>query len=415
MKVLVIGSGGREHALGWKLSNSPEVSEVIYAPGNGGTANNVNITDFNEIASFVKENEIGLVVVGPEIPLVDGITDTLEKEGIAVFGPSKAGAILEGSKAYSKDFMKKYNIPTASFENFTDAQKAKDYINTLKAPIVIKASGLAGGKGAIIAESVEDALKTIDEIMIDKAFGDSGDTVVIEEFMTGEEASIFVITDGENYRILPPSQDHKRVGEGDTGLNTGGMGAYCPAGVVTETVLDQVKKEVIEPTLAGMKKEGREYKGLLYVGVMIENSYAKVVEYNCRFGDPETECVVVGMQEDLFPYLLASAKGDMSNLPEINLKGNKAATVVVCASGYPESYPKGMEILLPNDKETQVFHAGTVRKDGKVLANGGRILNVVAGAETFDETFAKIYATIDKIKMDNLLVRRDIGHRVRTK
>jgi len=415
MNVLVIGSGGREHALGWKISLSTEVEEVFYSPGNGGTTKNIGLNDFEAIVKFVSEKKVGLVVVGPEIPLVDGITDYLVEKDILVFGPSKDGAILEGSKAYSKDFMKKFNIPTAGYEKFTEADKAKAYLKTLSAPYVIKASGLAGGKGAIIAETLEDALKTIDEIMVDKAFGGSGDTIVIEEFMTGEEASIFVITDGENYRILPPSQDHKRVGEGDTGLNTGGMGAYCPAGVVTDSVLKQVKKEVIEPTLKGMKEEGRFYKGLLYVGVMIENSYAKVVEYNCRFGDPETECVVVAMQEDIFPYLLASANGTLGELPEINLKGKKSATVVVSALGYPETYPKGMEIKLPAFEDTQIFHAGTKMEDGKLLSTGGRILNVVAEGATYDEVFEKIYKTVDKIEMDNMYVRRDIGHRVRTK
>ena len=425
MKVLVVGKGGREHALGWKIKQSPLVEKVYFAPGNGGTSKigeniDINVDDFEKLIKFVKENKIDFTVVGPEDPLVNGIVDAFERENLKIFGPRKNAAILEGSKAFAKDFMKKYSIPTAKYEKFINPIKAFDYIDYQSMPIVVKASGLAAGKGAIICNTKEEAKRAVKEIMIEKKFGEeAGKEIVIEEFMTGDEASIFIITDGENYKILPPSQDHKKIGEGDTGLNTGGMGAYTNPPIVTERVLKQVEEEIIIPTLKGMKNENRVYKGLLYIGLMIENEYAKVVEYNCRFGDPETQAVLFAMEEDIVPYLLGAIEGNLNELNDINIISNNIGScVVIAAKGYPESYPKGMEIKIEpiEDNNIIVFHAETKKsEDGKLISNGGRVLNVVAKAENFDKAFDLVYSTIEnKIYMDNMYYRRDIGYKVRT-
>lgn len=422
MNILIVGRGGREHALGWKLSKSPKVSDIYFAPGNGATENvgenlAIDENDFESIKQACVLKNITFVVVGPETPLANGITDVLEKHGIAVFGPCSKGAMLESSKAYSKEFMKKYNIPTASFEVFTEHEKAFEHIKELPERIVIKASGLAGGKGAVISNSREESVEIIREIMVEKQFGDAGDSIVIEEFMEGEEASIFAICDGKNYRILPISQDHKRVGEGDTGLNTGGMGAYCPAPVVTDKILVQIEKEIVKPTLDGMIKENAPYKGILYVGVMINNEYAKVVEYNCRFGDPETQPVLFAIKEDIFDYLYGAAKGDISSTQQIDLNTPPCACVVITSQGYPGHFKKGVEISFDFKKveNGKIFHAGTEIKDSKLVSSGGRVLNCVAKGEDFDEAFKKAYELCDTVNMENKFFRKDIGYRVRKK
>lgn len=418
MDILIIGSGGREHTLAWKLAQSKLVDKIYAVPGNPGMQDiaqciDGSVEDNDFLVKIAKEKKVGMVVVGPEVPLTNGIVDDLEAVGISAFGPKKIPAQLEGSKSFSKNIMKKYGIPTAKYEVFTDAVLAKEYIKKEGAPIVIKADGLAAGKGVIVAETEEQALLAIDEIMCDKAFGTAGNSVVIEEFMVGEEASVLAFTDGQTIIPMIPSQDHKRALEGDKGLNTGGMGTYAPAPVITESLMIQIQKEILQPTIDAMKKEGHEYKGCLYAGLMITKDGPKVVEFNARFGDPETQVVLPLLESDLCEIMLACIE---KNLDKCDVKwSNKAAVcVVLSAGGYPGKYNKGDEILgLEEAKKNGqlVFHAGTSIKDGKIVTSGGRVLGVVALGDDIKSAVDKVYKNVNTISFSNMYYRKDIAHR----
>jgi phosphoribosylamine--glycine ligase len=418
MKVLVIGSGGREHALAWKIAQSPMVEKVWCAPGNGGTgdvAENVAIAanDSAALVKFALEKQVGLVVVGPEDPLVAGIVDQMTAAGIKAFGPSAAAAELEGSKAFSKEIMRKYNIPTAEFRTFTDYQNALNYVNQrTQFPVVIKASGLAAGKGVLICADRSEAVAALDGLMQDKMLGDAGNEIVVEDFLDGEEISLFAITDGENYRLLLPSQDHKKIGEGDNGKNTGGMGAYAPAPVADAETIKAIESQIVIPTLQGMHKEGKPFKGLLYVGVIKTSTGVKTLEYNCRFGDPETEIVLPMLKSDLVPLLLASIDGRLEET-ELEMHEGFGIDVVIASGGYPDAYEKGKVIsgLDKMGKEILVFHAGTKNVDGKIVTSGGRVLNIVAQGNTFAEAKAKVYQAIAQIEFEGMYFRKDIGFR----
>lgn len=419
MNVLIIGSGGREHALAWKIKQSPLVERIFCIPGNPGTAEiaenyNLNADDYEAVIKFAKDNNVGLIVVGPEIPLVNGITDELQSAGLAVFGPSKFAAQLEGSKAFSKDLMQSTNIPTASYATFADRDEAEAYIkNITKYPVVLKADGIAAGKGVLICQDQQQALSALKEIMTDKAFGDAGNTLVIEEFLDGDEVSIFVLCDGENYCILPPSQDHKKIGEGDTGLNTGGMGAYAPAPLADKSLMEIAREDVIEPTLKAMKNLGHPYRGLLYVGLIVVDGKSYVLEYNCRFGDPETQAVLPLVKSDLVPFFVACASGSLKGM-ELETEDQCAMDVVISSGGYPGSYKKNIEIKGLQNLNPQIicFHAGTTKQDGSLLTNGGRVLNLVALGNSFQECKTKIYTEIKKVNFENMYYRKDIGHKV---
>lgn len=419
MKILVIGSGGREHALAWKLKDSPHTEKLYAIPGNPGMAAlaecvpQISPTDNAAVVAFAKENGIDLVVVGPEAPLAGGIVDALAAAGIKAFGPAKLAAEIEGSKAFSKDLMKKYGIPTAKYEVFSDAAAARAYVKAEGAPIVVKADGLAAGKGVVVAMTEAEALAAVDEIMEGEAFGAAGSRVVIEEFMAGEEVSILAFTDGRTIRAMIPSQDHKRAYDGDEGPNTGGMGAYAPAPVAPPALVAEVQKMVLEPTIRAMEKEGRLYKGCLYAGLMVTEDGAKVVEFNCRFGDPETEVVLPLLQGDLVEIMLACIDGNLADV-EIPWSAGAAVTVVLAAGGYPKAYEKGAEITGLAEaaaKGCLVFHAGTAEKDGAVVTAGGRVLNIVAEAADIRAAVEKAYRGVDCVHFADAFCRRDIAHR----
>ena len=418
MKVLVIGSGGREHALVWKIDQSPLVKKIYCAPGNPGIgelAENVNITasDLNGLLQFAKNENIDLTVVGPEDPLVDGIVDKFEKDGLKIFGPNKTAAQLEGSKAFSKNLMKKYNIPTAAYETFTVKNEALQYLNLYENfPVVLKASGLAAGKGVLICNNLDESLTGLDLIMEEKAFGTAGNEIVIEEFLVGEEVSIFALVDGKNYKLLSSSQDHKRVFDNDEGKNTGGMGAYAPAPLATPEFIKTVKKSIIEPTINAMIVERSPYKGLLYFGIIVTQTGMKVLEYNCRFGDPETEVVLPLLESDLVPLMLASINRTLNN-EGIKIKDGFAVDVVLASGGYPDAYEKAKVIKGLNelDSDIVVFHAGTTMDGNKLVTNGGRVLNVVGMGKEFKPTQQKVYDNIKKIHFDKIHFRKDIGNR----
>ena len=419
MKILVIGSGGREHALAWKLKDSPHTEKLYAIPGNPGMAAlaecvpQISPTDNAAVVAFAKENGIDLVVVGPEAPLAGGIVDALAAAGIKAFGPAKLAAEIEGSKAFSKDLMKKYGIPTAKYEVFSDAAAARAYVKAEGAPIVVKADGLAAGKGVVVAMTEAEALAAVDEIMEGEAFGAAGSRVVIEEFMTGEEVSILAFTDGRTIRAMIPSQDHKRAYDGDEGPNTGGMGAYAPAPVAPPALVAEVQKTVLEPTIRAMEKEGRLYKGCLYAGLMVTEDGAKVVEFNCRFGDPETEVVLPLLKGDLVEIMLACIDGNLADV-EIPWSAGAAVTVVLAAGGYPKVYEKGAEITGLAEaaaKGCLVFHAGTAEKDGAVVTAGGRVLNIVAEAADIRAAVEKAYRGVDCVHFADAFCRRDIAHR----
>ena len=421
MKILIIGNGGREHAIIEKLLSDDKNLEIYCAPGISAIEsriNNINIsvTDINSLIEFVKKNKIDISIVGPEAPLVLGVVDEFEKNQLKIFGPTKEAARLEGSKAFSKELMKKYNIPTADYETFTNLEKAKDYINSInKFPIVIKASGLAAGKGVVIPASKEEALSEMVEIMSENKFGEAGSEIVIEEFLLGEEASVFAICDGENFVCLSPAQDHKRIGENDTGKNTGGMGAYAPAPIVNDEILENIKNKIIKPTLVGMKKEGHPYKGVLFVGLMIHKNEANVVEYNCRFGDPETQVILPLLDEPLLDIIISSINNNIRN-QSLKMKKNTAMTVVLSSGGYPDSYKKGYQISgIENIYPSKIIFSGVSKEDGKFLTNGGRVLNVVSTSKTIEEAAKNIYNDIKKIKFKDMYYRKDIGHRVLSK
>ena len=421
MKVLVIGNGGREHALAWKAAQSPLVSKVFVAPGNAGTAlepnlENINIkaTDIAGLLNFAQAQEIDLTIVGPEAPLVIGIVDSFQKAGLTIFGPSKAAAQLEGSKAFTKDFLARHHIPTAEYQNFTEIEPAIAYIQQKGAPIVIKADGLAAGKGVIVAMTLQEAEEAVRNMLAGNAFGDAGHRVVIEEFLDGEEASFIVMVDGKHVEPMATSQDHKRVGDGDTGLNTGGMGAYSPAPVVTDEVFNKVMQQIIYPTVNGMAQEGNVYVGFLYAGLMIDKQgNPKVIEFNCRFGDPETQPIMMRMQSDLIELCLAATKGKLDTIKS-KWDPRPALGVVLAAGGYPGDYnTKDVILGLPTviDKDYKIFHAGTCLENGQVCTNGGRVLCVTALGNSVSDAQKRAYEQIKNIHWHGCYYRHDIGYR----
>ncbi len=421
MKVLVIGSGGREHALAWKAAQSPDVEKVFVAPGNAGTAREaklenvaIGVEDIEALVAFARDNQIGLTIVGPEAPLVIGAVDAFDAAGLPCFGPSKAASQLEGSKAFTKDFLARHNIPSGAYANFTEIDAALAYIKEQGAPIVIKADGLAAGKGVIVAMSEAEAEAAVRDMLAGNAFGEAGHRVVIEEFLDGEEASFIVMADGEHILPMATSQDHKRVGEGDTGPNTGGMGAYSPAPVVTPEIHDRIMREVIEPTVKGMAAEGNPYTGFLYAGLMIDASGApKVIEYNCRFGDPETQPIMMRLKSDLVA-LCSAALARKLHTVSAEWDERPAMGVVLAAGGYPADYAKGAVIhgLEGADSEdAKIFHAGTAEKDGAVVTSGGRVLCATALGNSVSEAAEKAYVLADKISWEGMFMRRDIGYR----
>lgn len=420
MKVLVIGGGGREHALAWKAAQSDSVSKVYVAPGNAGTAHeskleNIAIAadDIPALKDFAKKENIELTIVGPEVPLVLGIVDTFAESGLPCFGPSQAAAELEGSKSFTKDFLARHNIPTGSYGNFTEIDAAVAYIKEQGAPIVVKADGLAAGKGVIVAMTEAEAIAAVEDMLAGNAFGDAGHRVVIEEFLAGEEASYIVMVDGEHILPMATSQDHKAALEGDKGPNTGGMGAYSPAPVVTPEIEARIMAEVIEPTVKGMAAEGKPYTGFLYAGLMISSDGApKVIEYNCRFGDPETQPIMMRLKSDLVE-LCNAALDKKLNQTSIEWDSQAALGVVLAAAGYPADYARGDVIsgIPAATADAKVFHAGTAEKNGQTVTSGGRILCAVGLAASVSEAQAKAYKLVEKISWDGMNYRKDIGHR----
>ncbi len=419
MKILVVGSGGREHALVWKLRQNPQVDTIYCAPGNAGIATDaqcvdISAEDVDGLLSFAKDKSVELTVVGPEAALTLGIVDRFEEEGLRIFGPNQRAAELEGSKVFMKELLQKYNVPSGGFAMFDDLQEARNYVEQHGAPLVVKADGLAAGKGVIVAETTEDALDALDLIMEDKAFGDAGSRVVIEEFLVGEEASFIAFTDGETVLPLPTSQDHKAVYEGDKGPNTGGMGAYSPAPVVTEALHQRIMEEVMIPTVQAMAAEGRPYKGMLYAGMMIDGDKLNVLEYNCRFGDPECQPLLMRLESDLLEILEAVVDSRLAYIkPKIDTR--PTVCVVMASGGYPGSYDKG-KIISGLDKaddieDVKVFHAGTTLEDDKVTTSGGRVLGITALGDTLQAAINKAYQAVDCITWEDCYFRRDIGHK----
>lgn len=421
MKVLIIGNGGREHALAWKAKQSPMVTRVFVAPGNAGTAHEGSIenvaieaTDIQALLAFAKAQQIGLTIVGPEAPLVKGVVDAFRAEGLAIFGPTAAAAQLEGSKAFAKDFLARHAIPTADYQNFTEVEPALAYLREKGAPIVIKADGLAAGKGVIVAMTLEEAEAAVRDMLSGNAFGDAGARVVIEEFLDGEEASFIVMVDGEHVLPMATSQDHKRVGDGDTGLNTGGMGAYSPAPVVTDAVHQRVMEQVIMPTVRGMAAEGNVYTGFLYAGLMIDpQGNPKVIEFNCRFGDPETQPIMLRMRSDLVELCLAACAGKLDQVEAI-YDPRVAIGVVLAAGGYPGDYQQGKPISgLPVEEASgeKVFHAGSQLAGDTIVTAGGRVLCATALGHTVAEAQQRAYQLVGRIQWDGVFYRKDIGWR----
>ncbi|WP_069470583.1 phosphoribosylamine--glycine ligase [Candidatus Marithrix sp. Canyon 246] len=421
MKVLIIGSGGREHALAWKAAQSKKVDKIFLAPGNAGTALEaklenvaIQVDDLDALVNFAQDNAIALTIVGPEVPLVAGIVDKFQSFGLAIFGPTQAAAQLEGSKAFTKDFLARHNIPTGSYEYFTEIEPAIAYIKQVGAPIVVKADGLAAGKGVILADSEEDAIAAVEDMLAANAFGDAGHRVVIEEFLQGEEASFICMVDGEHILALATSQDHKARDNGDKGPNTGGMGAYSPAPVVTPEIHARIMAEVIEPTVRGMAAEGNPYTGFLYAGVMIDQQgIPKVLEYNCRFGDPETQPIMMRLRSDLVELCMASLE---KRLDQVTAEWDSRAAlgVVLAASGYPAQYKKGDTINGLNEAaqlDGKVFHAGTAEQDGEIVTAGGRVLCACALGDTVAEAQTNAYAIVEQISWDRVYCRTDIGYR----
>ncbi|MBB6482925.1 phosphoribosylamine--glycine ligase [Rhizobium lusitanum] len=416
MRVLLIGSGGREHALAWKLAQSPLMTEFYAAPGNPGIADHatlvaLDVDNHDAVVAFCKEKAIDFVVVGPEAPLVAGIADKLRAADIAVFGPSAAAAQLEGSKGFTKDICARYDIPTGAYQRFNNAPKAKAYVRAQGAPIVVKADGLAAGKGVTVAMTVDEALAAIDDCF-EGAFGEAGAEVVIEAFLDGEEASFFCLCDGKHALALATAQDHKRVGDGDTGPNTGGMGAYSPAPVMTAEMVERTMKEIIEPTMRGMAESGHPFSGVFFAGLMITAKGPELIEYNVRFGDPECQVLMMRLKSDLLPLLFACANGTLDQVGA-EWSDDPALTVVMASKGYPGSYAKNTPITaLPEDSEgAKVFHAGTALKDGTLVATGGRVLNVTATGKTVGEAQKRAYALAGEVKWENGFCRSDIGWR----
>ena len=421
MKVLIVGSGGREHAIAWKVAQSPKVDKIYCAPGNAGIAEYaecvpISAMEFDKLAAFAKEHEVDLTVIGMDDPLVGGIVDVFEAQGLRVFGPRKNAAILEGSKAFSKDLMKKYNIPTAAYETFTDPHKALEYLQTAKMPSVLKADGLALGKGVLICNTLEEAQAGVKEIMEDKKFGSAGNQMVIEEFMTGREVSVLSFVDGDTIRIMTSSQDHKRALDGDQGLNTGGMGTFSPSPFYTKEVDEFCKKYIYQPSVDAMKKEGRTFKGIIFFGLMLTEDGPKVLEYNARFGDPETQVVLPRMKNDIVEVFEACIDGTLNQI-ELEFEDNAAVCVVLASDGYPVKYEKGFKIHgLEKFKDADgyyVFHAGTkFDEDGDIVTNGGRVLGITAKGKDLKEARANAYKATEWIDFANKYMRHDIGHAI---
>ena len=413
MKILVVGGGGREHAVIKKIKENREVSEIFALPGNGGIASDavcvdIKATDIENIVGFAVENKIDYAIVTPDDPLVLGCVDALEEKGIPCFGPRKNAAIIEGSKVFSKNLMKKYNIPTAEYEVFTSAKDALEYIKTAPIPTVIKADGLALGKGVIIAQTRKEAEDAVISIMEDKKFGKSGDSIVIEEFLTGPEVSVLSFTDGKTVVPMVSSMDHKRAGDGDTGLNTGGMGTVAPNPYYTEEIAAECTEKIFLPTIKAMNSENRTFKGCLYFGLMLTEKGPKVIEYNCRFGDPETQVVLPLLESDLLTVMKAVTDGKLSET-EVKFRKQSACCVVMASKGYPVSYEKGYEITIPDEIKDRVYVAGAKLAGGRLLTDGGRVLGAVSTAETLAEAIEKAYGVAEKISFENAYYRRDIG------
>ena len=417
MNIGVIGSGGREHAICYKILQSPKVNKLYCIPGNAGTENictnlDVDISNFNEIYESIKKNNIDLIIVGPEIPLVQGITDFLEERQIKVFGPSKKASQLEGSKIFMKDICKKYNIPSAKYVEIKNIDDAEKILKDFNCPIVVKSDGLAAGKGVTICKTKQDALKDISNIL--KGKFKSSNKVIIEEFLEGEEASYFVVTDGTNFKQIGTAQDHKRIGEGDTGLNTGGMGAYSPSLIINDEVEKKIIEKIITPTLMGMKEMGCEYKGILYAGLMIKDNEPKLIEYNIRFGDPECQVLMMRLEDDLIDIITSATNNSLDNT-KLRWSSKPCITVVAASNGYPEKFEINKEIQnLPSDfksKSEQIFHAGTIKKNNKIFSNGGRVLNSTVSLDTMKASRDKALKLLDQVKLENKYYRKDIGWR----
>ena len=421
MKILIVGGGGREHAIAWKLAKSPKVEKMYCAPGNAGIAEvaecvNIGVMEFDKLVAFAKEHEIDLTVVAPDDPLALGAVDAFEAAGLRAFGPRANAAILEGSKAFSKDLMKKYGIPTAAYETFNDPEKALAYLETTKMPIVLKADGLALGKGVLICKDLEEAKAGVKTLMMDKQFGSAGDEIVIEEFMTGREVSVLSFVDGKTIRIMTSAQDHKRAKDGDQGLNTGGMGTFSPSPFYTPQVDAFCREHIYQKTVDAMKAEGREFKGIIFFGLMLTADGPKVLEYNARFGDPETQVVLPRMKNDLVDLFEACIDGTLDQI-DLEFEDNAAVCVVLASAGYPEHYEKGFEIRgLENFKDRDgyyVFHAGSkFDEQGRVVTNGGRVLGVTATGTNLKEARANAYKATEWIDFDNKYMRHDIGHAI---
>ncbi len=415
--ILIIGGGGREHAVGWKVAQSPRAGKLYFAPGNAGTAKlgeNISIkaTDIDGLLDFVKKEKIDLTLALPDDPLALGVVDAFQKEGLRIFGPTKAAAQLESSKAFSKHFMQKHNLPTAQFETFTDFEKADEYLKNHSLPVVVKASGLALGKGVVIAQTYEEAHEALENMMIKKVFGEGGTEVVIEEFLTGPEISIHAFSDGKNYSLFPSAQDHKRIGEGNTGLNTGGMGTISPLPFVDSALMEKIEKEIVAPTLAAMASEGMSFQGVLYPGLMLTKDGPKILEYNARFGDPETETYMRLLDTDLLDIVDATIDGTLGTF-DVKWKPLSACTIILASGGYPEKYEKEKPIsgIEEAEKNTDiiVFHAGTTLKEGVLVTNGGRVLGVSATGVTLKEALQTAYEAIPKISFEGIYYRKDIG------
>ena len=422
MQVLVIGNGGREHALVWKIKQSPKVKAIFCAPGNAGTseiAENVPIAadDIEGLLQFALNKGIELTIVGPEQPLVMGIVDQFNEKGLRIFGPNAHAAELEGSKSFSKNIMNKYGLPTAEYKNFTSSEEAEEYVNDKSCPLVVKADGLAAGKGVLLCRTTEEALIAVNTIMKNRSFGSAGDQIVIEEFLEGQEISVLAFSDGKTVLLMDSAQDHKAAFDGDTGPNTGGMGAYSPAPVFTEVMQQKVRDKIMLPMVRAMKQEGRPYKGVLYAGLMLTKTGPQILEFNARFGDPETQPLLVRMDSDIIPIFEACIDGTLDQC-QLNWKNKSSVCVVMAAAGYPNSYEKGKFISgLENANSIQevvVFHAGTKKQDGKIVTNGGRVLGVTATGENTSSAIERAYEAVNQIKWEGIHYRKDIGYRTRS-
>ncbi len=422
MKLLVVGRGGREHAFVWKLAQSNKITRLYAAPGSPGMAQyaecvDISDSDLNGLADFVQREGIDISVIGPEAPLADGIVDIFAERGLAVFGPTQAAAQIEADKDFALELMHKYDIPTGAYETFVDAETARERLREWRHPLYLKVSGLAAGKGAIYCETLQDSYKTVDEVMVQRAFGASGDKLVAMELLEGEEASIFGFSDGENIVCVVPSQDHKTIGEGDVGLNTGGMGAYAPAPIITPELFDDIVQRIMKRTVHALAQEDRPYKGILYGGIIVTADGPKVIEFNCRMGDPETQVVLPLIKTDFVDIIEAVCNGSVADL-DIELDDRAATCVVMASGGYPEAYDTGFPISGIDRAEAPgdviVFHAGTAREDGQLVTNGGRVIGVTAIGDTIKSSIDRAYEAVGKIDFDNAYFRRDIGHRALT-